>query len=76
MTIQQHLAMTTFSHALATPTTWQARRDYRRAQCFARSLELAEARPALLILTPKARRGIVGGCITRCPVWRCWRCWR
>jgi|GEM_PF-3590971 len=54
MTIQQHLAMTTCSHALATPTTWQARRDYRRAQRFARSLELAECQASFIDPHPKS----------------------
>lgn len=55
MTIQQHLATTTVSsHSLATPTTWQARHDYRRAQHLARSLGLTECQARFIDPHPKS----------------------
>lgn len=54
MSIQQHLAETISSHPLATPTTWQARHDYRRAQHFARSLGLTECQARFIDLRPKS----------------------
>lgn len=54
MNIQQHLAETISSRPLATPTTWQARHDYRRAQHFACSLGLTECQARFIDLRPKS----------------------